>query len=58
MKDDVLDLMNYYFADLESDNLYDEKKHSKCIHVLDHSAIVIKVLYELSWRYHSSKWYL
>jgi len=25
MKDDVLDLMNYYFADLESDNLYDEK---------------------------------
>jgi len=58
MKDDVLDLMNYCFTDLESDNLYDVRKRSECIHVLDHSAIVIEVLYELSWRYHSSKWYL
>ena len=42
MKDDVLDLMNYCYLELESDNLYDVRKRSKCIHVLDHSAIVKK----------------
>ncbi len=59
MKDDVLHLMNYCYLELESDNLYDVRKRSKCIHVLDHSVIVKKkYFYEPSWRYHASKWFV